>query len=259
MSAYRIGCAGWALPKEAQGSFAPGGGHLERYASRLSCVEINSSFYRPHKPATYARWAASVPADFRFSVKVPKAITHERRLVDCENLLGAFLLEVGQLGDKLGCLLVQLPPSLAFDPNRADEFFALLRARHVGHVVIEPRHVSWFSDKGSALMARHHIDLVLADPAPCAGADWPLVDGGGGDVSSRMAYYRLHGSPRIYYDNYDEAYLAALAHRLHDDAQRFESVWCVFDNTALGAATFNALELVELLKRTPPLQTQNKK
>lgn len=252
MSVYRIGCAGWALPKEAQGSFAPEGSHLERYASRLSGVEINSSFYRPHKPATYARWAASVPADFRFSVKVPKAITHERRLADCEDLLEAFLLEAGQLGHKLGCLLVQLPPSLAFTPGRAGGFFAMLRERHEGHVVIEPRHASWFSEQGSELLARHCIDLVLADPAPCAGVAWPLADGVGGEVSPRMAYYRLHGSPRVYYDNYDDAYLKALAHRLRGDVERFESVWCIFDNTALGAATFNALQVGDLLKRISP-------
>lgn len=251
MSPYRIGCAGWALPKEAQDLFAPEGSHLERYASRLSGVEINSSFYRPHKPATYARWAASVPADFRFSVKVPKAITHERRLADCQDLLEAFLLEAGQLGPKLGCLLVQLPPSLAFNSDRAEGFFGMLRARHEGPAVIEPRHASWFGEQSAALLARHRIDLVLADPAPCAGAAWPLAGAAAGhQPSARVAYYRLHGSPRIYYDNYDEAYLQALAHRLHDDAQRFEAVWCVFDNTALGAATFNALQLVDLLKRT---------
>lgn len=253
MSPYRIGCAGWALPKEAQESFVPEGSHLERYASRFPGVEINSSFYRPHKPATYARWAASVPSDFRFSVKVPKAITHERRLADCQDLLEAFLLEAGQLGHKLGCLLVQLPPSLAFNSGQAEGFFAMLRARHEGHVVVEPRHASWFGEQGSALLARHRIDLVLADPAPCAGAAWPLAGGAGHEPSARVAYYRLHGSPRIYYDNYDEACLQALAHRLHADAQCFEAVWCVFDNTALGAATFNALQLMDLLRRTSPL------
>lgn len=248
---FHIGCAGWALPKDAQAVFAPEGSHLERYAGRLNAVEINSSFYRPHKPATYARWAASVPPDFRFSVKLPKAITHERRLADCQDLLDAFLAEAGQLGGKLGCLLVQLPPSLAFQAERVDAFFASLRERHVGHVVIEPRHASWFSADASGLLMQHHIDLVLADPAPCAGAAWPLAFED--DVSSKIAYYRLHGSPRIYDDNYDQAYLQALAQRLQADAQRFQSVWCVFDNTALGAATLNALDLVELLKkRTQP-------
>lgn len=245
-----IGCAGWALPKDAQGAFAPEGSHLERYASRLNAVEINSSFYRPHKPATYARWAASVPPAFRFSVKLPKAITHERRLGDCQDLLDTFLTEAGQLGEKLGCLLVQLPPSLALQTKHGNTFFASLRERHAGPVVIEPRHASWFGPEGSALLSQHGIDLVLADPAPCAGAAWPLVPEGG--PSSRVAYYRLHGSPRIYHDAYGQAYLQALAHRLRAVAPHFASVWCVFDNTALGAAIFNALELFSSLNRMPP-------
>ena len=242
-----IGCAGWALPKEARAAFLPEGSHLERYASRLNAVEINSSFYRPHKPATYARWAASVPLDFRFSVKLPKAITHERRLVDCQDLLDTFLAEAGQLGDKLGCLLVQLPPSLAFQADRADAFFTLLRERHAGHAVIEPRHTSWFGADGSALLARHRVGLVLADPAPCTGVAWALAHEG--DVSAQIAYYRLHGSPHIYHDTYGQACLKALSHRMREEAQHVESVWCVFDNTALGAATFNALDLVDLLKQ----------
>ena len=84
---FRVGCAGWALPKEHAGRFPGGGTHLARYAGRLPAVEINSSFYRPHRPATYARWAASVPEDFRFAVKVPKDATHARRLVNAEDVL----------------------------------------------------------------------------------------------------------------------------------------------------------------------------
>src|SRR6476620_454030 len=99
MAAYRIGCARWALPKPYQSAFPAEGTHLERYASRFTAVEINSSFYRPHSPATYARWAASVPTDFRFSVKVPRAITHDQRLVATDVLLDVFLSEVTALGD----------------------------------------------------------------------------------------------------------------------------------------------------------------
>ena len=96
------------------------GSHLERYGAILNAVEINSSFYRPHRTATYERWAASVPEDFRFAVKVPKAITHERRLKDVGDLLDRFLSEVSGLGPKLGPLLVQLPPSLSFQAGIAD-------------------------------------------------------------------------------------------------------------------------------------------
>ncbi|HYW08000.1 MAG TPA: DUF72 domain-containing protein, partial [Longimicrobium sp.] len=109
-----IGCAGWSLPRVEQERFPAEGTHLERYAGRFPAVEINSSFYRPHRPATYARWGESVPPSFRFSVKVPKAITHTLRLRAAAEPLAAFLAEAGALEEKLGCLLVQLPPSLHF-------------------------------------------------------------------------------------------------------------------------------------------------
>ena len=125
-STIRVGCAGWSLPKEYSDRFPAEGTHLTRYAARFPAVEINSSFYRPHRPATYSRWAASVPADFRFSVKVPKVATHERRLVDVDDVLDSFLAEATQLGDRLGPLLVQLPPSLTFSAEIADGFFAAL-------------------------------------------------------------------------------------------------------------------------------------
>lgn len=243
------------MPTSLQGQFQGQGSHLERYACRLSAVEINSSFYRPHQPATYARWAASVPQNFRFSIKLPKAITHERRLRNGEGLLADFLAQAGQLGDKLGCLLVQLPPSLRLDVSVADAFFAMVRSGHGGAVVLEPRHASWFGPEGAALMKRHRIGLVKADPAPCAGAGWSLSSAGAADlasVDSGIAYYRLHGSPRIYYSDYGEAYLLALTERLTDDARQVDEVWCVFDNTAEGFALVNALDVLGRLESAGP-------
>jgi len=107
-----IGCAGWSLPREAWPAFAEQGTHLQRYSGELSVVEINSSFYRPHRPATYRKWAASVPEDFRFCVKLPRQISHELRLRECDEALERFLGESTELAEKLGCLLLQLPPSL---------------------------------------------------------------------------------------------------------------------------------------------------
>jgi uncharacterized protein YecE (DUF72 family) len=85
-----IGCAGWNIPKEAAAAFPPAGSHLERYAAVFPVVEINSSFYKPHQPKTYARWADSVPPDFRFAVKVPRAITHDAAMRDIDELLARF-------------------------------------------------------------------------------------------------------------------------------------------------------------------------
>jgi uncharacterized protein YecE (DUF72 family) len=234
-----VGTAGWSLPAEQRGHFGAGDSILARYATCLNAVEINSSFYRPHRPATYARWAASVPTDFRFAVKVPKAITHERRLMDVDAPLERFLGEAGVLGDKLGPLLVQLPPSLTFDPKIVRAFFASLRARFRGAVVCEPRHASWFTERANEFLTEAQIGRVAADPARVPGAERT-----GGDPS--IAYFRWHGSPRVYYSNYESGRLAALATQLRKARKAGAAVWCIFDNTAAGAATANALEMRRL-------------
>src|SRR5450432_1741021 len=123
--AIRIGCAGWNIPRGTAEQFLLPGTHLERYSRVLNCCEINSSFYRPHKDETWERWAGSVPAEFRFSVKAPKTITHEARLKCGPKPLAAFLRQVGFLGTKLGPILIQLPPSLAFEFDIANRFFSL--------------------------------------------------------------------------------------------------------------------------------------
>lgn len=237
-----VGCAGWTLPAPVQPAFPAEGSHLERYAARFRAVEINSSFHRPHRPATYARWADSVPAEFRFCAKLPKTVTHELRLRGAEDALSAFLAQAGALGTKLACLLVQLPPSLAYEADVAERFFTFLRSATPVAVVCEPRHETWFTPGADALLDALRIARVAADPARVPAAAEP-----GGWRG--LAYYRLHGSPRIYYASYDHAYLHALAERIRKDAHAGREVWCIFDNTAAGEAAQNALDLVARLER----------
>ncbi|HEX3872004.1 MAG TPA: DUF72 domain-containing protein [Pirellulales bacterium] len=239
--AIYIGTAGWSLRKDHADEFPSDGTHLERYAQRLNCVEINSSFYRPHRVSTYQRWAASTPPEFRFAVKLPKQITHVQRLVDPEAQIDKFLDETSGLGEKRGPVLVQLPPSLEFDALVAERFFQAVRLRTDARVVCEPRHPSWFNVEAASLLTRYSIDRVAADPAVVVEASSP---GGAG----RTAYFRWHGSPRVYYSKYDELALRNLAARLASATQKATDVWCIFDNTALGAATGNALVLVEMLR-----------
>jgi uncharacterized protein YecE (DUF72 family) len=224
-----IGTAGWTIPAQYKDQFATEGSHLERYASRLKGVEINSSFYRPHKRATYIRWAATVPDNFRFSVKVPRTITQEHRLADYGDLLERFLDGVSGLGKKLGVLLAQLPPSLPYDAEAAEMFFRNLNQLGVT-TACEPRHASWFTPTADKALKALRVARVAADP-PRAPSD----GGPGGDT--RVAYFRLHGSPKIYYSDYSEAVLSGLAAKLRD------SDWCVFDNTAAFYALENALSL----------------
>lgn len=232
----RIGTAGWAVPAKEREHFGNGGTQLERYAQRFSCVEINSCFYRHHRAATYARWARSVPDDFRFALKLPKEITHTRRLADSGDELERFLDASAALGAKRDVLLVQLPPSLAYDEPRAAAFFAGLRARYAGRIACEPRHPSWFAASAEALLAGFGVARVAADPPPTGTSFAP-----GG--SSDFRYWRLHGAPRTYYSSYDPARLDEFVAAL----RRAVPAWCIFDNTALGAATANALAVARAM------------
>ena len=181
----------------------------------MNAVEINSSFYRPHRRSTYERWAASTPEDFRFAVKAPRVLTHERRLRDPAEALERFADEVAGLGDRLGVLLVA--------------------------VACEPRHASWFTPDVDAWMAHRRIARVAADPAPAPGAGEP-----GGWRG--LTYVRLHGSPRIYYSAYAPEVLAATAERI---AREAAPTWCVFDNTAEGCALPDALTVMAALGDEP--------
>jgi uncharacterized protein YecE (DUF72 family) len=228
-----IGTAGWNVPARHAAAFPPGGSHLQRYAARLPAVEINSSFYRPHRRATYERWAESVPQDFRFAVKVPRTITHRSALDSGDEALGRFLDEVGGLGEKLGVLLVQTPPRHRFDSLAARRFFAALSS---WSIACEPRHPSWFTPQADALLESLRVARVAADPPPCAGAGEP---GGWRGLS----YFRLHGSPRIYHSDYDADTLRALQGRLEAERRTGRPVWCIFDNTADFHALGNALSV----------------
>ena len=236
-----IGTAGWSLPRAEQEQFPGTGAHLERYAARFPVVEINSSFHRSHRAATWLRWRDSVPESFRFSVKMPKTITHTHKLHDADELAGAFLAEAGALGDKLACVLVQLPPSLVFDAAVAKEFFEKLRQRTHLLIACEPRHESWFEMDADGLLATYEVARVAADPARVSAAGAP---GGWRGFS----YYRLHGSPKVYYSAYSAEFIDALASRLREDGSNEGTVWVIFDNTTLGAATRNALDLAEALR-----------
>jgi uncharacterized protein YecE (DUF72 family) len=147
--------------------------------------------------------AASTPRSFRFSVKIPKQLPHEQQLVDAGPVLDRFAQEVSGLGDKLGAVLIQLPPSLPFDEAGAADFFAAFSRRVHAPAVCEPRHHSWFTPDVGAWLIERPIARAAANPAPVPGASDP-----GGWLG--LAYIRLHGSPRMYYRGISRLFITAL-------------------------------------------------
>jgi len=238
-----MGTAGWSVPRASVHLCPCEGTHLQRYARVFPCVEINSSFSRAHSSTTYAKWAASTPDEFRFAVKVPRLITHEQRLRRSRAPFERFLADTNGLGHRRGPLLVQLPPSLAFDVRVAGRFFEMVRGRYDGPMVCEPRHPTWFGVRADGLMNRYAVGRVAADPPI---TDTSRLPGGW----SGVAYFRLHGTPRTYWSRYDAAYLSDLATRARQIAESVD-VWCVFDNTASGAAIENAWELRRYFSQAP--------
>ena len=236
-----VGTAGWNVPRAASHDFPAEGTHLQRYAQIFNCVEINSSFYRSHGVATYQRWAGSTSSTFKFSVKMHRQITHFERLRRSRASVQQFLTEVNGLGKKLGAVLIQLPPSLIFEARVASRFFVMLRSLHPGAVVLEPRHASWFEQRAEDLLLEQQISRVAADPSRSHNGGKP-----GGDLH-QLVYYRLHGSPQVYWSNYSEERLIFWANEVRQHHRKVTS-WIIFDNTGEGCAIVNALQMQSLLK-----------
>lgn len=232
MAEVFVATAGWSVPREHAGLVTRAGTGLQKYASVLGAAEINSTFYRRHQLKTFERWRDSVPPSFRFSVKIPRSITHEAELASPAEPLAEFFEDVCGLGHKLGPVLVQLPASLAFNTRRARAFFRTLRRLYVGPVACEPRHPGWYGAAASALFTDYDVARVVADPPRPLDARTP-----GGSRSLR--YTRWHGSPHMYYSAYSDEQLWALVEATLQ-AGPGTQVWCVFDNTASGSALNDA-------------------
>jgi uncharacterized protein YecE (DUF72 family) len=234
-SRVQVGLAGWSNPPAERANRADANSHLAHYAQHFSCVEINSSFYRAHQSSTYARWREDTPPHFRFSVKMPKSITHESHLKRCTAEVERFYEEISSLRTKLAVVLVQLPPSLEFEARTVASFFNRVPRLRGTRVVCEPRHASWFSRAADSVLKEAKVSRVAADPARFPVAEIPMG-------YRRFAYFRWHGSPRLYYSKYSELQLSSFIAAVRSCGAR--DTWCVFDNTALYAAWGDALRLI---------------
>jgi uncharacterized protein YecE (DUF72 family) len=161
---YWIGTSGYNYP-EWKGSFYPSNlpqaKMLPYYAARFPTVEINYTFYRMPTEKLLAGWAAQTPSPYKLTLKAPRRITHDSRLKNCGPLVATLCETAARLGDKLGALLFQLPPSLRKDIGLLDTFLADLPPR--APAAFEFRHASWFDDEVFERLERRGVALCVAD------------------------------------------------------------------------------------------------
>lgn len=281
----RIGISGWTYPPW-RGVFYPEGlpqkKELSYAAEAFSSIEINGTFYSLQKPESFQKWAAETPADFVFSVKAPRYITHIRRLKEAEAPLANFLASgLLALGPKLGPILWQLPPNFRFDPERLERFLALLprdsgaaldvahhhdarmagrnwleidQVRPLRHA-LEIRHESFRTPEFIDLLRKFEVALVCADTPR-----WPRLM----DETADFIYCRLHGAEELYASGYDDQALDEWAARIrawregrkppHSDRVTPRpardiprDVYVYFDNDVKVRAPFDARRLRERL------------
>ena len=164
-----VGTSGWQY-RDWRGVLYPAGvaqrRWLEYYASQYATVENNGSFYRLPSPGTFADWRARTPEGFVMTVKASRYLTHVRRLRDPAEPVGRLMRAAAGLGDRLGPVLLQLPPDFRADPGVLDECLGeFARAAVAGRVrvAVEFRHESWFTDEVRQLLERHRAALCWAD------------------------------------------------------------------------------------------------
>lgn len=288
----RIGISGWTYAPW-RGVFFPKNlphrRELEFAAGQVNSIEINGSFYSLQRPESYRAWHDATPHDFVFAVKGGRFITHMKRLKDVRTPLANFFASGPLLlGEKLGPILWQLPPSFRFESDRLARFFDLLPrdtaaasklarqhdARVKGRAALatdglrpmrhalEVRHHSFETKAFVKLLREHEIALVVADTA----GKWPFLE----DITSDFVYVRLHGAEQLYVSGYSSTALADWARKIRawhrgstpPRTRRVGSrmapraggrdVFVYFDNDVKVRAPFDAMSLAHRLGLGPP-------
>ena len=238
---YRVGTSGWQYD-HWRSRFYPSGlakkDWFAYYARVFSSVELNNSFYRQPKDATWEAWHDAAPPGFRFAVKANRFLTHMKRFKDSEEPLRRFLEGAERLKGYLGPVLYQAPPGFKCDERnltRLEDFIRLL-PRRIDHV-FEFRHGSWFGDEGPDLLRRHEVALCVQD---MPGLKCPVT------ATADHAYVRLHGAGRPYAGHYSDAALRTWARKLRQ-LENVDEVWVFFNNDLEGNAVVNAQTLAAML------------
>jgi uncharacterized protein YecE (DUF72 family) len=234
-----IGTSGWSYP-HWKGTFyprhLPAGKMLEYYAQRFSSVEINSSFYHLPESQSLRDWYALTPADFRFSIKASRYITHMKKLCDPRDTLPVLLDRICLLADKLGPILFQLPPRWHFNEQRLSDFLESLSSEF--RYAFEFRDHSWLNERTLDLLSRHDAAFCIYDLDGFLSPQQRTTD---------FVYLRLHGPDAAYQGSYPDPVLDGWAGKCSGWAAHGHTVYCYFDNDQSGHAAHNAARLQAML------------
>jgi uncharacterized protein YecE (DUF72 family) len=236
-----IGTSGWQY-RHWRGAFYPPGlpvrRWLEFYADAFATVESNNAFYRLPEKRTFEAWAERTPDDFIMAVKVSRFLTHIKRLAAPAEPVERFISRTTGLGDKLGPVLLQLPPWLQIDARRLER--TLYRFPSSIRVAVEFRHASWFVDEIRAILTDHGAALCLADRRGIVTPLWRTAD---------WTYLRLHEGRAQPRPAYGRVALASWARRLADGWSADEDCFVYFNNDWLGCAPRDAARFGHQVER----------
>jgi uncharacterized protein YecE (DUF72 family) len=237
----RIGTSGWQY-RDWRGTFydkAISSSHwLETYSQTFRTVEANGTFYRLPDTATFEKWRTRTPSEFEFAVKASRYLTHIRRLRDPKSAVDLLLARAAGLGDKLGPILLQLPPTLRCDLGRLEETLASFPP--TTRLVIEFRHDSWLTDATAELLRHRGVATCMADRRGLLRPQWRTADWG----YIRFHEGRAHPAPR-----YGSASLRTWAERIAKEYGPDQTVYAYFNNDPHGCAPRNALEFAAACRR----------
>jgi uncharacterized protein YecE (DUF72 family) len=243
MAAIHIGTSGWSY-KHWRGIFySPGlkpALWLPFYAQHFLSTEINNSFYGLPKPDTVLQWIKNVPSDFTFCVKMNRFLTHMKKLTGPEEPLQSFFEVFEPMKSRMGPVLVQLPPSLHFNYDKAAYFYELISKKYKDYeFVLEARHQSWLEDDSLTLMAKYNIGMVIAQ----SGERFPYSE----MVTDRNIYVRFHGPKELYASPYTDEQLESFAAKFRNWMAEGHDIWVYFNNDFYGHAFRDAAKLRKLM------------
>lgn len=233
-----IGTSGWNY-HHWEGIFYPAGyprkTWLQYYGQHFATVEVNATFYRLPLVSTFENWRINTPEKFLMAVKANRFITHIKRLRDPVEPLSRFFSRVRVLGEKLGPILFQLPPSLAYGESVCESFFTTL-IPYEHRCALEVRHASWLEEKALLMLEKYGIAFCISDTAH----RYPYCEA----VTADFVYIRLHGSKKLYASEYTEEELRMWAEKIRSWGRE---TFVYFDNDFAGYAPRNARRLMEII------------